>query len=271
MELNKDLISQIANVYGITAEDLTAKIVSEEPQTLTAGQLFTDDQLKARDSSKYNEGKEAREEMLIKEAKKEHGYEFEGKSFSQFLTHHNDTLKGKYSKGNNEKVDELESDIKKQRLVFEQEIETLKGANNDLLGQYKKQAAKNKLLSIMPKETTLKKDAIITLFNSEFELDIDNGKAVVMQNGEVLKDLKTTNPLELEGVFNDWLVKENYIKANPGRGGDNEFGNGGLNNVKSIGEFQKQWQKQNPETSFNDPKYTQAYAKWRSENKEVTA
>lgn len=273
MELNKEVVSQIASIYGMKAEELTAKLTSETPEELKlAGQLFTEDELKARDSSKYNEGKTAGSERQVKDAKQKFGYELDGvKDLDGFLAHHEEQLKAKYSKNSNERVTELENDINKLKSTYEDEIEGLKATNSQIESKWKQQAAKNKLLSIMPKETTLKSDAIITLFNSEYQLDEDNGKVLVKQNGEVLKDPKTTSPLELSNVFNDWLVKEKYIKNTPGRGDGSEFGKGGLNGIKSIGEFQKQWQKQNPDQSFNTPKYDEDYAAWRKVNTEVTA
>ena len=272
MELNKELISSIASIYGVTAEDLIAKLTSEKPEELKlAGQLFTDEELQSRDSSKYNEGKTVGQERPVKDLKQKYGYELDGvKDMEGFLAHHDEQLKTKYSKNNNERVDELEKDITNLKTTYQQEIEELKVNNDDLLGRYKKQTTKNTLLSIMP-ETTLKPDAIITLFNSEYLVDSEEGKMVVKQNGEVLKDLKTTSPLELSNVFNDWLIKEKYIKSVPGRGAGNEFGASGLNGVKSIGEFQKQWQKQNPDQSLNTPKYGEDYAKWRKDTPEVTA
>lgn len=271
MELNKDLISNIASVFGVTAEDLTAKLTSDKPEELKlAGQLFTDDELKSRDSSKYNEGKQAQEEMLVKQAKKDLGYDFEGKSFDQLLKYHEEQLKGKYSKNSNERVSELEKDIDKLKKAYEADIEKLNSENQSLSARYKEQENKNYLLSIMPKETALKPEAVITLFNSEFSIDTEEGKKVIKRNGETLKNEKTASPLDVDSVFNDWLVKEKYVTAKPGRGDGNEFGKHGIN-TKSISEFQKQWQKQNPDDSFNTPKYQEDYAKWRKENKEVTA
>lgn len=272
MELNKNLIQSIAKTYGLSAEDLTAKLTSEEPQELKlAGQLFTDEELKARDSGKYNEGKEAESEMITKSLKKKYGYEFEGKNMDAFMSHHDEQLKTKYSKNSNERVSELEKDIDKLKTAYEEEIGSLKQSNNDLEAKYKKQATKNTLLSIMPKETTLKKEAIITLFNSEYELDEDNGKVIVKKNGEILKDDKTTQPVPLDSIFNDWLVKEKYISATPGRGDGNEFGKGGFNGINSVSEFQKKWQSQNPDESLTSPKYSTDYQNWRKEQKEVIA
>ncbi|WP_341216991.1 hypothetical protein [uncultured Wocania sp.] len=271
MELNKDLISSMASHYGITAEELTEKLTSETPEELKlAGQLFTDDELKSRDSGKYNEGKEAKEEMLSKDLKKKYGYEFEGKNIDVFLSHHDEQLKNKYSKNSNERVSELEKDITNLKNTYEEEITGLKTVNGELLGKTKNQQINNSLLSIIPKDTTLKKEALITLYKSERELDIENDINVIKVNGEVLKDPKTTEPISLSSDFNDWLVKEKYISAAPGRGGDNEFGKSGFKG-NSISDFQKNWQKQNPDQSLNTQKYDEDYQAWRAENKEVVA
>lgn len=273
MELNKELISSIASVFGLTAEEMTAKITSDKPEELKlAGTLFTEDDLKKRDSGKYNEGKTAGTERLVKDLKQKHNYELDGvKDIDGFLTYHEEQLKTKYSKNSTERVTELEKDISKLKTTYEDEIKTYKSQVDDLSGKYKEQDNKNYLLSIMPKDTILKPEALITLFKSEYQLDIEEGKRVIKQNGEVVKDPKTVSPIEPSNIFNDWLVKEKYISAAPGRGGDNEFGKGSFNGVKSISKFQEQWQKENDSDTLNTPKYEADYAKWRAENKEVTA
>lgn len=273
MELNKELISSIAGVFGITAEELTAKITSEKPEELKlAGTLFTEDDLKKRDSGKYNEGKTAGTERLVKDLKQKHNYELDGvKDIDGFMAHHEEQLKAKYSKNSTERVSELEKDIAKLKTTYEDEIKTYKSQVDDLSGKYKEQDNKNYLLSIMPKETTLEAEDLITLFNAKHQLDVEEGKRVVKINGEVAKDPKTVSPLDPKSIFNDWLVQKKYISATPGRGDGNDFGKQGLNGVKSITEFQKQWQKENPDMSLNVPKYHKDYAKWRTENKEVTA
>lgn len=264
MELNKDLISSIASIYGVTAEDLTAKLTSDTPQELKlAGQLFTEDELKARDSGKYNEGKEAESEMITKSLKKKYAYDFEGKNIDSFMSHHEEQLKAKYSKNSNERVTELEKDIDKLKNSYTEEIETYKGQIQDLSGKYQKQSNKNYLLGIMPKDTVLKPEALITLFNSEYELSEENGVRMIKKNGEVLKDPKTTSPIEPNSVFNDWLVKEKYISGTPGRGGGNEFGNNNFTDVKTPDQFQSKWAKENPDLETTSPKYQEDYAAWR--------
>lgn len=270
--LSQTTISKLASVLDISAEDLTAKLSSEKEEdiTLPSGEFFSEDELIKRDKSKYAEGKDAGSEMLVKGLKKDFGYDIDSKNINDFLTHHEAQLKLKYSKEPNQRVEELEKDLEKIKNAHSEELSAFKSQNESLSKQLKSQNIKNKLLSIMPKETTISSNAIITLFNSEHDTIEDNGVKYVTRNGEKLKNDKTAEPLELDAVFNDWLVKEKYIKTTPGRGNGNEFGNNKFSG-NSISDFQKQWQKDNPDKSFNDPKYSSDYANWRKEQKEVTA
>lgn len=272
MELNKELVSIVASTFGITAEEFTAKITSDKPQELKlAGQLFTDEELKARDSGKYNEGKTVGSERPVKDLKKKYGYELDGvKDIEGFLAHHEEQLKVKYSKGGNERVTELESDLKKMKETYETEIEGLKTINSDYEGKYKKQTITNKLLSVMPKDTSIKKDALVTLFNTDYEVDVVDGMTVVKKGGEILKDAKTTSPLALESVFNEWMVTENYIAKPSGRGEGNEFGqSGNYKGLKTPQDFQSKWLKENPDKNVNSPEYQKAYEGFREEQKKT--
>lgn len=271
--LKSETISKLASVLKISAEDLQAKLSSEKEEdiTLPSGEFFSDEELKTRDKSKYIEGKDAGREMFIKDIKKDLGYEIDSKDINDILSHHETQLKTKYGKEPNERVKELESDLEKVKKAHESELEQFKSQNETLLSKVKQQKVKNNLLSLMPKETTISSNAIITLFNSEYSILEEDNNEFIVKNGEKLKNPKTAEPLKLENVFNDWLLQEKYIKTAPGRGGDNEFGKSGFNGVNSISEFQKQWQKKNPDVSLNDPQYSKDYAEWRTTNKEVTA
>lgn len=265
--LKAEDITKLETALGIKAGDLTAKIASEteEALELPEGHFFNEEQLGKRDSGKYNEGKLAGEEIPTKKKKQELGYEYEGKTFEAFLEHHEGILKTKYSKGNNERVEELESDLKKQKETFEGEILTLTETNKTQLGKNRQQRVANQLLSIMPKETTIKKEAVLTLFNSEYSIDEEEGKIVVSKGGEKLKDPKTTDPLELSVVFNEFIEREGYAKAPSGRGGGNENGSGSGFKADTPEGFQEEWLKANPDSNLNSQKYTADYATHRKE------
>lgn len=267
MALSKETIASIAELLGITAEDITAKINSEDEKTLEIpkGQIFTEEELTKRDSSKYNEGKDAGPEMLVKELKKEYGYEVEGKDIKSFLTHHDSQLKEKYSKGSTERVKELEGDIEKMKSSNQMELQTLQSKLETVEAKSKRQTLKNELLSIMPNETTIAKEDVLTLFLSKHEVKEDeNGATYLSTNGQPLKDEKTASYLEVKSVFNEFVNP--YKKTPTGRGGGNENGGGkGTSSAKTPTEFQDEWVRNNPDKSTTTEEFSQDYAAWRKE------
>jgi hypothetical protein len=264
MALNKETLDWIAELSGVKAEDITAKINSDKEESIAKpqGEFFSEEDLKKRDSSKYNEGKDAGSEMLVKDLKKKYGYEFDGKDADSFMSHHDSELKKKYSKDSNARVEELEKDLKKQKETFESEINGYKSQLDDLSGKYRGETVRNTLLSIMPKNTTIKPDAIVTLFKSDYEIAEEEGQMVVKRNGEVLKDSKTASPLAVKDVFNEYVVREGFAKGDQGRGGGNEFGDKGYTS-KTPGDFQNEWQQKNPDKTPNSPEYQKDYQEWR--------
>lgn len=264
MALSKETIGWIAELSGLSAEDITAKINSEKEEEIKKpqGEFFTEEDLTKRDSSKYKEGKDAGSEMLIKDLKKKYGYDFEGKDAESFMAHHENELKKKYSKDSNARVEELENDLKKQKETFEDEIKGYKSQLEDLSGKYRGETIRNTLLSIMPKNTTIKPDAIVTLFKNDYEIAEEDGKMVVKKNGETLKDTKTASPLDVKDVFNEYVVKEGFAKGEPGRGGGNEFGEKGYTSKTPV-DFQNEWQQKNPDKTPNSPEFQKDYQEWR--------
>lgn len=267
MALSKETLAWIAELSGVKAEDITAKINSEKEESIARpqGDFFTEDDLSKRDSSKYKEGKEAGSEMLVKDLKKKYGYEFDGKDVDSFMSHHDGQLKTKYSKDSNARVEELEKDLKTQKETFESEIDGYKNQLNDLNGKYRGEAIKNTLLSIMPKNTTIKPEAIVTLFKNDYQIDEEEGKMVVKRNGQTLKDTKTASPLDVKDVFKEYVIKEGFAKGDQGRGGGNEFGDKGYSS-KTPQDFQTEWSSKNPDKTVNSPEYQKDYAQWRKDS-----
>ncbi len=272
--LNKETIEKLATVLKIDAEDFQAKLSSEKEEGLDLAELkvFTETELESRitneKASAYNDGKLAQEEMLVKKAKKELGYEFDGKNFDTFLSHHDSQLKTKYSKDSSARVTELEADIKK----LNENMQTTIQQKDAELGNFKSQLGQislsNQLLSIMPKDTTIAKEDVITLFNANYEVVEEEGQTFVKKGGQTIKDDTTLKPLGLKDVFNSFLTERKYVSGTPGRGGSTEFGQSS-SNVKSISQFQENWQKKGG--SLTSPEYSKAYSEWRSKNSEVTA
>lgn len=273
--LKKETIEAFAKYAGVSASDLEAKIKSESEEDITLQKvnIFTDDQLTERISNEkttsYNEGKTAGVEMLVKDKKKELGYEFEGKDFDSLLNHHSTKIKEASGKPN-EKVTELTNDITKLNDAHKLELEGLSKQNESLLNTMSSLKTKTHLLSIIPQNTTLSKDDMITLFNANYQVAEEDGKRVVKQNGETLKDVTTASPLPLDSVFMNWATEKKYVTGTAGRGKGNEGGKQVVSG-NSVSGFQEQWQKQNPDKSLTSGDYDNDYADWRKENKQVVA
>jgi hypothetical protein len=266
-------IHKLAKLLKVDASDLEAKINSEgeEEFTLPELQVFTNDELSTRlkneKSTSYNEGKDAGVEMLVKDKKKELGYEFEGRTLDAFLDFHNVKLK-EGSAEPDARVKELENDIKKLNSTHAEALTASGNQLNDYRGKYQNSVITNQLLQLVPKDTTIEKADIITLFKANFQTEIDeNGKIQVKQNGETIKDPTTASPVDLKDIFSTFVTERKYVSATPGRGGDHEYGGGG--GPKTIAGFNENWEKSGKSMMGSD--YDTAYTKFREENKEVTA
>lgn len=268
--LKKETIEAFAKFAGVSASDLEAKIKSESEEDITLQKVnvFTDEQLNTRiqneKTTSYNEGKTAGVEMEVKNKKKELGYEFEGKDFNSLLEHHSNKIQESFEKPD-KKVQELTNDIEKMKKAHKMELDSITEKNTLLNGTIQSLRTTNNLMNIIPDNTVIPKEDVITLFNSKHKVEVEDGKTVVKFNGETLKDEKTASPLELKNVFMDWAVQNKYVSGTSGRGGGNEGGVNGFS-ATSVSSFQEQWSKNNPDKSFNDPKYQEDYSAWRKEN-----
>ena len=267
--LSESTISNIATMLKISPSDLKEKISSEKEEELSLQELkvFTPEEFETRvkneKSTSYQEGKTAQEEMLVKQAKKDMGYDFEGKSFESFLEHHNANLKGKYSKGDDSRIKELEADIAKLNENHANALSQLQEKNQSLSGQVLRAKISNQLLSTMPAETTIEKSDIMLLFNANHEIEEQEGKLIVKRNGETIKDETTASPLDVKEVFKSFISEKNYVKGNPGRGTGSESGGSGYTG-NSISEFNDSWEKSGKK--LYNAEYDKAYAEFRSKN-----
>lgn len=272
MELNSKVVSSIASALGMKAEDITAKLTSEKEEdiTLPEGEFFTKDQLSKRDKSKYEEGRTVGEEKPIRELRKEKGWEFEGASLENLLSYHENLMKEKYSKGSSDRVKELETDLEKQKQAFQTDIENLTTKNTQLENQFRAEQINGRLLGVMPTETTIDRNDVLTLYKANRKTIVEDGKEYVLDaQGNKLKDEKTQEPISVEDDFKTFVTERGYVKKSPGRGGGNEpGGNGGYNPKMTPGEFQEKWQKENPDKSVNSQEFSKDYQEFRAKQKE---
>lgn len=273
--LKKESIEAFAKFAGVSVSELETKIKSESEEdiSLREVQVFTNDELETRikneKTTSYTEGKDAGVEMLVKAKKKELGYEFEGKGLDSLFEHHTNKIKAANGKPD-ERITELENDIKNINSTHAALISTMETDFNAVQSKYNGSVINNELLSIIPEGTTISKRDFITLFNSEYQVLKEDGKTIVKQNGETMKDDKTASPLGLKDVVLNYGTERKYITATGGRGRGNESGASGIV-TNSLSKFQSTWQKQNEGKSLNSADYQKDYTAWRKENTEVVA
>lgn len=266
--LNTETVKTLSDILGVDEATITNSLTGDSKLELE-GQYFSTDQLNARDGVKYQEGKKAGEEMQVKGMKEKYGYEYDGKGLDAFLTHHDSQLEVKYSSSDESRIEELKTSIKKQKETYETEIEGLKNKNLSLETKVKTQSVDNELLEIMPKETVIDRKSILTLFHSEHNLEQQDGKDVIVRNGQKLTDPKTTEPVDIKTVFSEWVSEKGYAKAPSGRGGGNEPGEGGTGiSASSPTEFQQKWIEANPNKNINSPEYQKDYMEFRNAQKQ---
>lgn len=259
--LNENNIKAIADTLGLTIEQITEAITNPEASfEAPEGDFFSQDQLSKRDSTKYNEGKKAGAEILVKKVRDEKGYDFQGSNIDDLL----DAVKAETLSSSSKSKSEWEKTFETQKETYEAELAKERQRADELHGNFRKQKLTNKLLSLMPKETTIKSDAIITLFNSEYSVIEEEGIQYVTKGGEKLVDPKSTDPLAIDSVFSEFVTREGYVKPAQGRGEGNDTGDSGNSfTAKTPQDFQKQWQEKNPDVSPNSPKFMEDYTKHR--------
>ena len=255
----------IAKITGMPYEDFKAKINAEEEQTieLPDGQYFTDTQLTARDGNKYTDFKKDFEQRTVKDLRTKFDYSFEGATFDNLFKHHDTQLKGKYQKDSSERVKELEADLDKVNSTYSITESNLKSQLEQLQTQNTVQSIKNDLLSVMPKETSVPSDDVLTLFLSKHKVKKDEaGNVYLEKDGQPLKDNKTAAYVNHKDVFQQFV--EPYKKAASGRGGDNQNGSGQRGSNEDT--HMESWAKQTGKP-LSSQEAVQELLKYRKETK----
>lgn len=258
--LNSETIEGLGKVLGLSAEDLTAKLTSESEEGLNipSGVFMTEEELQSRDNNEYKKGKKAGAEIIVKDTRKELGFEFEGSSMSDLV----EAIRDQAISGLNKDKSEWQKANEKQKEAYELELSKVKEERDTFVSKYKTQELNNEILTLMPKETIIGKEAVITLFNAAHKVVEEDGEKFIVRNGNKLIDEKSTAPLTLETVFNDFVTTNGYAKAQGGRGGSND-GIDPFTNAKTPEAFQQEWQKKNPGKTLQSPEYRQDYTEFR--------
>lgn len=249
--LNQEQYKELADAVGVTPAELQDAITSEEEKEITIVKLnrFTDEELSTRLNNSvrdaingysqkelggiqisgddptamvnslgklvYDDGKKASTEMYVKSWKEKNGADFQGKGIDDLIS---------FVKSQKADTGDLETTVEQLRkniTIKDQEIETIK---SDYESKMFATSLKQEASAAIPDNLieAIKKDQVLQLFLSTHELKNQDGKTVVMKNGEVMKDKQLLSPLPVDAVMKSFVEDNNWLAVNKkGRGDKN--------------------------------------------------
>ncbi len=214
--LSKKAIKALASKLKIDATELQTAIDAPEEKDITIPEVevFTADELKIRDTSKYTEGKTAGTEIAVKEAvkayKKENNLDFQGNKIEDLVK----TVSAK-----TDQTDTI-NNLRKNITDLERERDAAKTQASQVMLQSKIHAAIPETNNGMSKAEV---EAVMKANGYDFKEE--NGKIVTYRNGEKVKDAKLQTEVEHTEAIKGFVTEKKWIgESDPnrkGRGGDN--------------------------------------------------
>jgi SPX domain protein involved in polyphosphate accumulation len=201
----------------------------------------------------YGEGKDAGEEMLIKDMKKKLGLEYDGKDADQFITEFTKKIEKEKGIEPNKKISELSeslSNLQKSMQAKDQEIESWKQKYS---GLEKSTRVKELISTKAPKLTGLTNNQFAVLLQTEgYNIEFsEGGESFVTLHGKPLKD-SYEKYIPVESVLLDFATKNKWVGSD-GRGDGDKHNNTGTS-FKNEAEAYKYMKENNidPLTSAGD-------------------
>lgn len=223
--LSKKGIESLAGALKLKVEDLTQVLTSEDEKDLELPKLeiFTSEEFEtfkenlkdAHGKAKYDEGKTASREMLLKEMSKEVGFENPIKDANEFISKFKSSILETAKIEPNKKVQELETSLSN----LQSKLDDKDNEISKILNDYKQKETRIKVQSLFPdlsdKIGINQEDMTTLFFNKGYEIKDDG----IYKEGHILKDARE-NPLKLNDVVNGFIAERKWtVEKLEGRGG----------------------------------------------------
>lgn len=222
-----------------------------KPQSLI---IRTNEEEEAYKNNLRNEAKQTGVEITIKEYREKLGLSFDGKNMDAFTEAYKKKILDDAKIEPDAKVKTLESDIEKLRT----NIQTIQSEKEKVESQFQTfktgMQIQSELGAIIPANTVIPKDDMLTIIKNKYDFKIENGKTVVVQNGEVLKNPTTLEPLAPKDAIDRFFMDNpTYINKSGGAGGgDSGAGGGKVSLDKFIEEMKNKGIAPNSEAFNNE-------------------
>lgn len=182
--------------------------------------------IKTESDSGYVRGKIAGEEMLTKEIRKELGVEVETKDRKIIFEKYKETILKDAKIEPSKALQEKETMIEQLRGNLAKAEEEKTKIQEQFATKEKQLSIDTALFTAIPEKAvseTISKSDIAALFKSNgYSMDIKDGKVVVMNGSDIIKNEKTLEPTPLSEIVSSFVVKKGLLKTEGGRGGGNE-------------------------------------------------
>jgi len=241
--INQETQDKLSKI-GFDASKLIEAVKGEEEISLDVPTLYTEDQKNSFGSNRFNDGKNAFSEIKAKEYKTKYGIEIDGKDLNKVIDHVIDQKVKETGRKPNEQIDAYKLQVSELQTKLQDSINNTQKLETEFQGRLLKNEVDNILISATPDKTKIPKQDLLTLFNSKYGVQIQDGNQVVLQNNEVLKDT-LLNPVPLKDVYASFLDNGKYVEKDGMGGADYEGGSSA--EFKNMDSFMKYCEKNNIE------------------------
>lgn len=244
--LKKTTLSKIAALLKLdpAAFETAARATDEQDVAIDEKlQVYTDTDLTSRDRNKYNEGKKAGEEMLVKALKTKHSIDITGDDIDPVIEAITAKIKKEANTAPDAKVTDLEGKVAHWKKQHDDVVLKVTEAEKRAATV----ALDNELLTHFPKTrlSTLTDKQYLLLLKEDLNIIEKDGKRVVVKAGVEQVNKKDLEPLALGDVINELFNERKWSEANGGGGAAGAAGGakgGGGGNSKpggATGKFSK--------------------------------
>ena len=218
----KETLKKIADVLKLDVSVFEANFKSDKEETLEVPTLFTEEDKNTFGTNRFNEGKRAATEILVKDLKVRHGLDFEGKSVDTML----EAFKEKSLADAKIEPDKQVSTLKNEKKALQDTVTALTNEKETLTKNFNDEifhvGITNEVLKNIPKNTTIPAEDIVDLFMKRHRVVKEDNSVIVYKGTEKQQD-KVLNPIPLKDVVAQF--SETYINKN-GMGGGDDKGSG---------------------------------------------
>jgi len=219
-----DSLKKIAEVLKLDVDKFIADFKSENEVALEVPALYTEEQNKLFGDNRFNEGKKAASEILVKDLKQKHGIEFDGKTVEGFLDKFSEKVIADAKIAPDEKNKKLLEDNKALQLKIQEAENKVQAKEKEFTERLFGIETKSQILSFIPEKTIIPRDDLAVLFMNSYRVAKEDDRVIVYKGSEAMKD-NVLNPVPLKDVVSQF--SEKYIDKNGMGGGDAGGGTGG--------------------------------------------